>query len=127
MLYSKEDYERLRQAFQQKRIDSGIIVGTEMAAEVYGDILSRGCPLAIIDLDPEEAKKLHGGQASLTLVNSMDYEGAYMAVEYLIEMGHTGDRPAGRPHEHVFRPGALPGLYGRDAQPTGCPCATSSC
>jgi LacI family transcriptional regulator len=89
VLYSKDDYDRLKQAFQQKRIDSGIIIGTEMAAEVYGDILKRGCPLAIIDLDPEEAKKFRGGQASLTLINSMDYEGAYLAVEYLIEMGHT--------------------------------------
>jgi LacI family transcriptional regulator len=89
VLYSKDDYDRLKQAFQQKRIDSGIIVGTEMASEVYGDILKRGCPLAIIDLDPEEAKKFRGGQANLTLINSMDYEGAYLALEYLIELGHT--------------------------------------
>jgi LacI family transcriptional regulator len=89
VLYSKDDYDRMKQAFQQKRIDSGIIIGTEMAAEVYGDILQRGCPLAIIDLDPEEAKKFRSGQAGLTLVNSMDYEGAYLAVEYLVEQGHT--------------------------------------
>lgn len=89
VIYSKDDYDRIKQAFLQKRIDSGIIVGTEMASEVFGDILKRGCPLAIIDLDPEEARKFRGGQAHLTLVNSMDYEGAYEAVEYLMELGHT--------------------------------------
>jgi LacI family transcriptional regulator len=89
VIYSKDDYDRIKQAFLQKRIDCGIIVGTEMASEVYGDILKRGCPLAIMDMDPEEAKKFRGGQANLTLINTMDYEGAYQAVEYLIDMGHT--------------------------------------
>jgi LacI family transcriptional regulator len=89
VLYSQDDYDRVKQAFLQKRIDSGIIVGTEIVAEACGDILNRGYPLAIIDVDPEEVKTLRGGQSSLTLVNSMDYEGAYDAVEYLIETGHT--------------------------------------
>ena len=88
VIYSKDDYDRIKQAFLQKRVDSGIIVGTEIAADVYGDILKRGCPLAIIDLDPEEARKFRGSQAGLTLVNSMDYEGAYQAVEYLLDLGH---------------------------------------
>ncbi len=88
VIYSKDDYDRIKQAFMQKRIDSGIIIGTEMASDVYGDILKRGCPLAIIDLDPDEARKFRGGQANLTLINSMDYEGAYMAVEYLLGLGH---------------------------------------
>ncbi len=88
VIYSKDDYDRIKQAFLQKRIDSGIIIGTEMASDVYGDILKRGCPLAIIDLDPDEARKFRGGQANLTLINSMDYDGAYMAVEYLLDLGH---------------------------------------
>jgi LacI family transcriptional regulator len=89
VIYAKEDYDRIKQAFQQKRIDSGIIVGTEMASDVYGEILKRGCPLSIIDMDPEEARKFRGGHTGLTLINSMDYEGASRAVEYLIELGHT--------------------------------------
>jgi LacI family transcriptional regulator len=89
VIYSKNDYDKVKQAFLQKRIYSGIVVGTEMAAEVYGNILKRGCPLAIIDLDPDEAKMIRVSQAGLTLINSMDYEGACQAVEYLIGLGHT--------------------------------------
>lgn len=89
VIYSKDDYDKVKQAYLQKRIDSCIIVGTEVAAEAFGDILKRGCPLAITDLDPDEAKKFRGSQASLTLINSMDYEGACRAVEYLVDMGHT--------------------------------------
>jgi LacI family transcriptional regulator len=88
VLYSKDDYERLRQVFLQKRINSGIIVGTEMVSGAFVDILKMGFPLAIIDLDPEEAAKFRGSQAHLALINSMDYDGAYQAVEYLIGLGH---------------------------------------
>lgn len=88
ILYKREDYELLKQAFMQKRIDGGVIVGTEMASDVFNDVLKMGYPLAIIDLDPDEARKFKGGQAHLTLVNSMDYDGAYQAMEYLIGLGH---------------------------------------
>lgn len=85
---SRADYNRIKQAFLQKRINSGIIIGTEIASEVYGDILKRGCPLAIIDMDPDEARKICSSQASLTLINSMNYEGACDAMKYLIGLGH---------------------------------------
>lgn len=88
ILYTKEDYDRLKQAFLQKRISSGIIIGTEMASDVFNDVLKRGCPLAIIDLDPDEIRNFRGGQAHLTLINSMDYDGAYQAMEYLVGLGH---------------------------------------
>jgi LacI family transcriptional regulator len=89
VLYAKEDYDRLKQVFMQKRINSGIIIGTEMVSGAFVDILKMGFPLAIIDLDPEEATRFRGSQAHLSLINSMDYDGAYQAVEYLIGLGHT--------------------------------------
>lgn len=88
VLYAKEDYDRLKQVFMQKRINSGIIIGTEMVSDSFVDILKMGFPLSIIDLDPEETKKFRGGQAHLTLINSMDYDGAYQAVDYLAGLGH---------------------------------------
>lgn len=89
VLNSADDYEKIKQAFLQKRIDCGILLGTQHAMDTYGQILHKGYPLVLIDMDPEECKKFRGGLANLTIVNSMNYEGAYEAVEFLIDMGHT--------------------------------------
>lgn len=84
-----EDYDIIRQAFLQKRISRGIILGTRAAEDIYGKVLDKGYPLAIIDMDPEECRKFRGGQANLTIVNAMNYEGTFEAIEYLHGLGHT--------------------------------------
>ncbi len=88
IIYSKNDYDKIKQAYRQKRVDGCIVIGTEADTSVYRDILESGCPLSIIDLAPDDAKKLQRIQASLSVINTMDYQGAYDAVEYLIELGH---------------------------------------
>jgi LacI family transcriptional regulator len=89
VLNTFDDYDKIRQAFLQGRIDCGIILGTQATEDVYGQMLNKGYPLVMIDIDPAECRKFRGGQTNLTVVNAMDYEGAYSVVEYLIGLGHT--------------------------------------
>jgi LacI family transcriptional regulator len=88
VISSREDHERIRNAFLQKRVYGGIVLGTETVIGDFGDILKNGYPLVIVDFDPEEAGVFGAGRDNLTIVNSMNYEGGRAAVEYLISLGH---------------------------------------
>lgn len=88
IIYSKDEYAKIKQAYRQKRIDGCIVIGTEADIDIYNGILHSGCPLSIIDLAPEDAKRLQHNQANLTVIDAMDYQGAYDAVGYLIGLGH---------------------------------------
>ncbi|MCD1257600.1 LacI family DNA-binding transcriptional regulator [Paenibacillus athensensis] len=87
-VYSKEDFVKVKQAFLQKRIDGGIIVGTQKDIDTVRDIGGLGMPLVLIDYDIGEIMEHHLDQNHLAIVNSKDYEGATAAMEYLIGLGH---------------------------------------
>lgn len=89
LVYSKKDYETIRQAFRQRRIDGGIFIGTDDDITVLSEVLKKGYPMAIMDLDPAEARSIRGSQANLTIMNWMDYEGACEVLEHLIGLGHA--------------------------------------
>lgn len=89
VLNTQDDYDKIRQAFMQRRIDCGIILGTQSTPDVFGQVLNKGYPLVIIDIEPEECRRFREGQKNLTVINAMDYEGAYSVMEYLIGLGHT--------------------------------------
>ncbi|PYG89762.1 LacI family transcriptional regulator [Ruminiclostridium sufflavum DSM 19573] len=89
IIYCESDYSRVNEIFLQKRIDGGIVLGTEKEAETLIKISKKGCPIALIDYDAEEIRKNKAENENLILVGSRDYEGAAAAVEYLIELGHT--------------------------------------
>jgi LacI family transcriptional regulator len=89
IIYNKKDYVRVKQTYLQQRIDCCIIIGAEMEPELIDGIANVGCPLSIIDFDPAEAKKRLYAHKGITIVNAMNYRGAYDAVEYLIGNGHT--------------------------------------
>lgn len=89
IIYCKEDYRRVNEIFLQKRIDGGIVLGTENEAEALIKISQKGCPIALIDFDAEEIIKNKSENENLIVVGSKDYEGAVEAVEYLIGLGHT--------------------------------------
>ena len=89
IIYCENDYNRLSEVFLQKRIDGGIVVGTE---ESLGNLLTvskNGCPLALIDYDASELIANHKSNDNLIITCSNDYEGATLAIEHLIELGHT--------------------------------------
>ena len=89
IIYCENDYSRVNEVFLQKRIDGGIVIGTEMDTDVLIKVSQKGCPIALIDYDVEEIKKTKSDNDNLIVVGSKDYEGAVAAIEYLIELGHT--------------------------------------
>jgi LacI family transcriptional regulator len=88
IVYCENDYNRVSEVFLQKRIDGGIVIGTEQDAEVLINVSKRGYPIALIDYDADEIKKNNLDNDNLIVIGSNDYEGAVSAVEYLIQLGH---------------------------------------
>lgn len=88
IIYCENDYNRVNEVFLQKRIDGGIVIGTESEADILINISKKGCPIALIDYDVEEIKKSNSDNDNLLVISSKDYEGAVSAIEYLIELGH---------------------------------------
>ncbi|TYQ15225.1 UNVERIFIED_CONTAM: LacI family transcriptional regulator [Acetivibrio alkalicellulosi] len=83
-IYCSKDYSKINQAFNQKRICGGILVGNEKNSDIIKEITKMGCPLGVVDYDPDEAMN----RSNLIVVNSMDYDGTAKALNYLIELGH---------------------------------------
>ncbi len=87
-VYSEDDFLKVKQAFLQKRIDGGIIVGTERNDGMVRAIAKLALPFVLIDYDIAELLEHRLDKDYAAVVNSKDYEGAAMAVRYLIELGH---------------------------------------
>lgn len=88
-IYNPSDCCRIKQTFQQKRIDGGIIVGTEKNREIQDIIRELSYPLAIVDYDPDEIKGIMRNDGSISVINSNDEKGINACVDYLVSLGHT--------------------------------------
>ena len=87
-VYSPGDFQKVKQAFLQKRIDGGILVGTQKDIELVREMVSQDAPLVLIDYDISEIMAERLNKNHLAVINSMDYEGTAEAIEYLIGLGH---------------------------------------
>lgn len=87
-VYSRGDFQKVKQAFLQKRIDGGILVGTQKDIELVREMVDQEAPLVLIDYDIAEIMTERLNQNHLAVINSNDYEGTVQAIEYLIELGH---------------------------------------
>lgn len=87
-VYSPSDFQKIKQAFQQKRIDGGIIVGTQKDIELVRELVDQDSPLVLVDYDISEIIAERLNKNHLAVINSMDYEGTVEAIEYLISLGH---------------------------------------
>lgn len=86
-IYTMKDYEKIKQAFLERRIDAGIIVGTEKEIDVIADVTAMGYPFSIIDYSPKEiVQRIKKGRVAV--INSTDDEGTRKMIEYLISLGH---------------------------------------
>lgn len=88
IVYCENDYNKVSEVFLQKRIDGGIVIGTERDAEVLINVSKRGFPVALIDYDADEIKNNKSDNDNLIVIGSNDYDGATSAVEHLIGLGH---------------------------------------
>ena len=88
-IYSPEECWRIRQTFSQKRIDGGIIVGTERNIEIDSVISQISYPLALVDYDPVEIKRIMRPDAKIAVINLDDEKGINACVDYLVSQGHS--------------------------------------
>lgn len=88
-IYNPDDCWRIRQTFQQKRIDGGIIIGTERNREIDAIIRETSYPLVLVDYDPEEVGRIMPKDGSISVINSDDEKGISTAVDYLVSLGHS--------------------------------------
>lgn len=86
-IYTNKDYDKIKQCFFEKRIDAGILVGTEKDLDVVVDVAAMGYPLSIIDYSPDEIIKLIKN-GRISVINSMDEDGTRQMMEYLLSLGH---------------------------------------
>ncbi|GFN30756.1 LacI family DNA-binding transcriptional regulator [Paenibacillus xylaniclasticus] len=87
-VYMQDDYLKIKQAFQQRRIDGGIIVGTQKDSDRIAEICRLGKPFVMIDFELDEIAEHSHNRETLSVINSDDYHGACEAMRYLIQLGH---------------------------------------
>lgn len=87
-IYSPEDFLRVKQAFLQKRIDGGVIVGSGRDPQMVSELAELQAPIVLIDYDIGEIIGSRLNKNRLSVVNSMDYEGTMAVMEHLIGLGH---------------------------------------
>ncbi len=87
-IYDPADCWRIQQTFSQKRIDAGIIIGTERNEEIKSVISEIKHPLVIVDYDPNEIDKLISADSKIAVINSNDRKGISQCVDELVSLGH---------------------------------------
>jgi LacI family transcriptional regulator len=84
-LYRSKDCRRIPTAWNEKRIDGAIIIGTERDEDIERLIAQTDCPLAIADYNPKTVARLAAPTARLLTVNSDDDAGMEACVRHLAE------------------------------------------
>lgn len=84
----ESEYGKINQAFMEKRIDGGILIGTQddTLSKMHLDAVK--APMIIFDYDLENLHEQGYTRNDITLVNSMDSSGVDKAVRYLKDKGH---------------------------------------
>ncbi len=86
-VYSAQDYYRISQAFLQKRISGGILVGNEKDTAQIQKLMHTGVSIGIVDYDLAELEGKWQGNENLVVINSDDYNAARDAVHRLVAAG----------------------------------------
>jgi len=87
-IYNPDDCRRIQQTFMQRRIDAGIIIGTEKNEAIKSVISKISNPLVIVDYDPAEIKQIMPSDGKITVINSDDRKGMDECVDELVSLGH---------------------------------------
>ena len=79
------DFRKIRELFNNKTLSGGIFIGALNSPPKILELVESGYKLVIIDQDQNYQSKVKG---NYIIVNSNNFEGAYTATKYLIELGH---------------------------------------
>lgn len=92
-IYNSEELWKIQSAFYEKRIDGGVIIGSnENDHKHILELMKKDLILANVDINVDDQNK-----DKAMYININNYDGAFEATKYLIELGHrnigviTGD------------------------------------
>ena len=86
IIHTVEGYEKIKECFYNKTISGGIFIGQNDDDESIKTIIYRGYKVVLVDqsIKPDDA-----AYNKCMIVNADNYNGAYNATKYLIDMNHT--------------------------------------
>lgn len=86
IIHTVEGYEKIKECFYNKTISGGIFIGQNDDDESIKTIIYRGYKVVLVDqsIKPDDAV-----YNKCMIVNADNYNGAYNATKYLIDMNHT--------------------------------------
>jgi LacI family transcriptional regulator len=79
------DFKKIEELFNNKTLSGGIFIGACKNPPEILNLVESGHKLVIIDQDPKYQNRVKG---KYIIVNSNNFEGACIATEHLIELGH---------------------------------------
>lgn len=88
-VYRPDDFVRIERAFTQSRIDGGIIIGLGRHSDFAKVIIELGKPLVLIHYDQDEFDQVYLQQTRTAIINTADYDGMTVALQYLTQLGHS--------------------------------------
>lgn len=85
MVSNENDFKRVKETFYNKTISGGIFIGVRDNEFAIKEIIKEGYKVAIID---QAEKSDEGIYSKSIIVNADNFNGAYRATQYLIDIGH---------------------------------------
>ncbi|MBC7958817.1 MAG: LacI family DNA-binding transcriptional regulator [Vallitaleaceae bacterium] len=82
------EYAKISQAFLEKRIDGGIIIGTQKYTLKKIQAENIHSSIVLFDYELTEEEKYNYRDANITMINSNDEEAIEKAVDHLVQLGH---------------------------------------
>ncbi|MGV8979751.1 LacI family DNA-binding transcriptional regulator [Clostridium sp.] len=81
-----KDYKKVKELFYNKTISGGIFIGEGNCEPAIKEIINGGYKVVLIDQDIKADKEVY---SKCIIVNADNYDGAYKATKYLINLGHS--------------------------------------
>ncbi|MBC7960798.1 MAG: LacI family DNA-binding transcriptional regulator [Vallitaleaceae bacterium] len=82
------EYAKISQAFFEKRIDGGIIIGTKQDTLKKIQAENINSSIILFDYELTEDEKINYKDANITMINSKDEQAIEKAVDHLVQLGH---------------------------------------
>ncbi len=84
VINKNSDFEKIRELFYNKTLSGGIFIGAQNNSREIFKFIKSGYKLVIIDQEQHKDKTV----GDYIIVNSNNFDGAYIATKHLIEYGH---------------------------------------
>lgn len=84
IINNNNDYKKIKELFDNRTLSGGIFIGANNNSREIFELIKSGYKLVIIDQEPCKDKTIDNH----IIVNSNNFDGAYMATKHLIECGH---------------------------------------